>query len=117
MREGTISTKEVLKIGTKVNSSSRYYYVDSITDDKYETIYDVFSIDFLSKFSTGTYHVVTNEEQNRIDKISFAEYGRSSFWWLIAWANKIIDPFIIKAGTTLYIPTSNEYRKFVLENK
>lgn len=50
------------------------------------------------------YHVVDILEEGRLDKIAALYYGDASFYWAIAMANNIIDPFIIKANTILKIP-------------
>lgn len=53
---------------------------------------------------TPIYHVVDFKEEGRLDKISNLYYGSPNFYWAIALANNIIDPFIVKANTILVIP-------------
>ena len=50
------------------------------------------------------YHIVDILEEGRLDKIALLYYGDSSYYWAIALANNIIDPFIIKSNTLLVIP-------------
>ena len=48
---------------------------------------------------------ITNDNKNRLDIISFEQYGNVKFWWAIAIANNIIDAFTeIPIGTVLRIP-------------
>lgn len=114
MREGTTNTQIQLKIGTKTNTSSRYFYQQTVTDENHETVYGIApnSLGFLARTDV-TYHQVTTSEIDRLDKVAFYEYGKASMWWLIAWANKIIDPFILVKGTTLIIPLLDDYRRAV----
>ena len=50
------------------------------------------------------YFIVTIREQNRLDIISNDFYNTPKFWWMIAMANDIIDPFEVDVGTRLRIP-------------
>ena len=43
-------------------------------------------------------------EENRLDIISMSIYGTPRYWWVIALANDIIDPFDVPVGTELRIP-------------
>lgn len=47
---------------------------------------------------------VTNNNENRLDIIANEQYQYSLYWWVIAMANDIIDPFNVPAGTVLRIP-------------
>lgn len=42
---------------------------------------------------------------DRLEIIAHKYYGDEEYWWVIALANRIIDPFAIPVGTTLHIPT------------
>ncbi len=53
------------------------------------------------------YYTVTNNTENRLDKISQIFYNTPIYWWTIAHANNIFDCFIIPRGVTLRIPTMN----------
>lgn len=50
------------------------------------------------------YYEVTNDTENRLDKISNIFYNTPIYWWIIAHANNIFDSFNIKRGTMLRIP-------------
>ena len=47
MREGTFSTKESLRIGTRLNSNSRYYYSEPISDTNNINLFGVLEIGFI----------------------------------------------------------------------
>lgn len=53
------------------------------------------------------YYTVTNETQNRLDKISLMFYGDAKYWWAIAHANYIIDAFDVPRNRILRIPPIN----------
>lgn len=48
-------------------------------------------------------HVLTAED--RLDLLAFRYYGDEDYWWVIALANRISDPFSIVPGRTLRIPS------------
>lgn len=54
---------------------------------------------------SDTFHEVTSGEVNRLDLISYHEYGTVRLWWVIALANKITNPLKISAGMRLRIPS------------
>ncbi len=41
----------------------------------------------------------------RLDTIAHRYYGDSDYWWVIALANRIQDPFSLTVGQRLRIPT------------
>ena len=51
-----------------------------------------------------TYHIVEPNQEGRLDIISSIYYSSPDFYWIIAQANNIIDPFTVIAGTILKIP-------------
>ena len=51
------------------------------------------------------FHRVSAGEANRLDLISYAEYGDPQYFWLIALHNHIKDTFSVEAGTVLRIPS------------
>jgi len=52
---------------------------------------------------------VTGELQYRLDLISMKFYGTPHLWWLIAYANSIVDPFTeVIVGLRLVIPPRGE---------
>lgn len=81
--------------------SSRRIIVDSSTHYQYHETDNNVSI---VESSGDKYVTIDASTCNRIDIIAFRYYGRSTYWWIIALANKIIDPFDLPIGTTLRIP-------------
>jgi nucleoid-associated protein YgaU len=63
---------------------------------------DAFGPDILDGVETIE-HVLTSED--RLDGLAFHYYGDEDYWWIIALANRILDPFSIVAGRTLRIPS------------
>ena len=90
---------------TYYSSLSRYKDIRTIKieDDNnlvHETMYD-FKIDD----SDDVYYTVSIKEAGRLDIIAQNAYGVSSYWWVIAMANEIIDPITdVQEGTVLRIP-------------
>ena len=83
---------------------SRYsgvaYYFDA------EKNKDIFSIGSQIRFDTPyVAHKVTASDT--LDKLALTYYSNPSYWWAIAYFNKINDPFIRLASrySTLKIPT------------
>ena len=60
--------------------------------------------DTVSESNSDLYITVDNTNSNRLDTISYIYYGYSTYWWVIALANNIIDPFKVPYGTVLRIP-------------
>ena len=108
MRESDLNNNQTLLISKK-DSSSRYYFTNYVKNQDSKITYDLFTRISYEEDENITYHTVTILEQNRIDKISNLVYGTTKYWWLIALANNIIDPFIIIPGTTLKIPTITSF--------
>jgi hypothetical protein len=50
------------------------------------------------------YHIVTATEENRLDLISYKELGSTSYAWVIAYINKIIDGYTVHEGQRLTVP-------------
>jgi hypothetical protein len=53
---------------------------------------------------TDTYVTVTQQTTNRLDVIANNIYGYAPYWWIIAYANNIIDPYDVPEGTVLRCP-------------
>jgi nucleoid-associated protein YgaU len=47
-------------------------------------------------------HVIQGAE--RLEIIAHRYYGDEEYWWIIALANRIMDPFSLTAGARLRIP-------------
>lgn len=88
-----------------VSYDSRYYFTPRIIDTKNILLFDLFEKVDYTDYQGFQYHIVTTDQQNRLDLVAYQFYEDASYWWLIAMANKIIDPFILQPGTQLRIPS------------
>jgi len=86
---------------------SRYRHLSRYWDRNNNHVIECYEkIDIRHK--TGDdFHEVTSGEEHMIDLIAHNYYGNENLWWIIAEANKIINPFFIPAGTILRIPSYN----------
>lgn len=86
-------------------NSCRYKNLRRIQDDDTKKIYHETWVQNTVAFSdSDTYYTVPMEYENRLDIIANKYYGTAKYWWVIALANYIIDPFDVPAGTQLRIP-------------
>ena len=86
-------------------NESRYTNIRRLQDEDTKNIYDENWIQkFIDESNEDTYFVVTQREENRLDIIADDYYGTARYWWVIALANYIIDPFTLSIGTKLRIP-------------
>jgi len=93
--------------GPKViyKNASRYKNLRTIQDPLTNKIHhESWDRQYIRTSSEDGYFTVTNVEIGRLDIISTRYYGTPRFWWVIAMANNIIDPFDVPLGTTLRIP-------------
>ena len=74
---------------------------DTITGKVYHESWNQKIIE-LSK--ADEYFTVSKAEENRLDIIAYNYYSTPKYWWVIALANYIIDPFDIPAYSTIRIP-------------
>lgn len=87
------------------SNSSRYKNLRRIQDEDTKKIYhESWSQNTVSMSDSDTYYTVTAAEENRLDIIANTYYGTPKYWWVIALANYIIDPFDVPTGTQLRIP-------------
>lgn len=60
---------------------------------------------FFSEFDQ--YHQITAIDNLRLDLVAYQYYLNVEYWWIIALANDILDPFNIPIGTILRIPSES----------
>lgn len=86
---------------------SRYSSLEVIDGNHYSTW-----VDPCAKFQLGTDildgvdtvdHILNRGE--RLDHLAYRYYGDAEYWWVIALANRIQDPFKMAVGLRLRIPT------------
>ncbi len=85
---------------------SRYAGNNVIDNNHYETWPDpvtanIMGPDILDGVDTVDHVICAGE---RLDVISFQYYSDEDYWWVIALANTINDPFSITVGQKLKIP-------------
>lgn len=87
------------------DNASRYQTLRTITDPETKKIYHENWIQkFIDESADDQFFTVTKAEEGRLDIIAAQFYGTARFWWIIALANYIIDPFDCKVGTVLRVP-------------
>jgi hypothetical protein len=89
----------------KYTHVSRYSVYRQIIDDNNNQYTETANQYTVDEESTDIYHEVQNEEENRLDIISNKYYNTPDYYWVIAMANDLVDPFIIKVGDVLRIPS------------
>ena len=94
MRE-EFTMRSYLKPRQYVNNS-RYTKIRRLQDEETGKIYNENWIaQTIDKSSEDQFYVVTMSEEDRLDIISTSFYGTPKYWWVIALANNIIDPFTL----------------------
>ena len=85
-------------------NNSRYKNIRTIQDDEGNIYHESWIQQTVDKSSNDEYYIVTEQSENRLDIIANIYYNTPRYWWVIALANYIIDPFDIPIGTQLRIP-------------
>ena len=85
-------------------NASRYKNLRTIQDNNGNIYHESWVQKIVDKSSDDEYFTVSENEENRLDIISTMYYNTPRYWWVIALANYIIDPFDIPIGTRLRIP-------------
>ena len=86
------------------SNASRYCNLRTIQDEDGKIYYESWFQKVVDYSSEDTYHTVTLKDENRLDIIANIYYGTPRYWWVIAIANYIIDPFDVPIGSYLRIP-------------
>lgn len=85
-------------------NTSRYGYLRTIQEDDGKIHHESWFQKIVDFSSEDEYYVVNKDTENRLDMISANFYGTPRYWWVIALANYIIDPFEVPIGLQLRIP-------------
>ena len=101
-REQFTSIEYLQKILYK--NASRYKNLRTIQDDDGKIYHETWFQKVIEHTAEDQYFTVTIDEQNRLDIIALKYYNTPRYWWVIALANYIIDPFDVPIGTKLRIP-------------
>ena len=85
-------------------NASRYKNLRTIQSDTGKIYHETWFQKFIDYSREDRYHTVTLDEVGRLDIISNNFYDTPRYWWVIALANYILDPFDVPLGTSLRIP-------------
>ena len=85
-------------------NNSRYQRVRTLQDDKGNIYHENWIKREIDKSTRDSLHIITMIDENRLDMVATSYYGTPRYWWVIALANNIIDPFEVPVGTELRIP-------------
>lgn len=86
-------------------NACRYKNLRRIQDPETKNIYhETWFQKIIDKSNEDQYFTVSIAEQGRLDIIASKYYNTPRFWWVIALANNIIDPFDVPVDTVLRIP-------------
>lgn len=91
----------------KYKRLSRYAPYRIIIDNNKKMHFESQNNTTIEESDKDRYVTVDDSTMNRLDKISLMYYGVASYWWIIAKANNIIDPFDVPLETILRIPNIN----------
>lgn len=84
---------------------SRYKNTDRIFDSKNDVYYHSTVNDcVIPETVNDTYVTIIKQTENRLDIIANNVYGYAPYWWILAIANDVVDPFDIPMGTKLRCP-------------
>lgn len=86
------------------SNASRYGNLRTIQDEDGKIYHESWFQKVVDYSSEDTYHTVTIQDENRLDIIANVYYGTPRYWWVIAIANYILDPFNVPVGSYLRIP-------------
>lgn len=87
------------------SNASRYKNLRRILDERDKKIYhETWIQKIVDESNEDIFIVVDESNKDRLDKLASEYYSDPRFWWVIALANNIIDPFDISLGTRLRIP-------------
>lgn len=87
-----------------LNRTSRYRTLTRLLNDEDEEYIETYETVDIRESSTDSFYIVEKGYENRLDLIAFKYYNNPLFYWIIAEASGISDPFHIPLGTVLRIP-------------
>lgn len=84
---------------------SRYQEVPRLFDVERDVYYqETVDRKTIPESKNDTYVTIDKTSENRLDVIANIVYGYAPYWWILAIANNIEDPFNIPIGTTIRCP-------------
>ena len=100
-----MDSKEVARHpATTDDKTSRYRSLDRIRYSTGEEVIETPDRVYIPQSTQDQFHQVGVGEEGRLDLIAYKYYGNPLYWWGIAYASNIYDPFSIKVGDMLRIP-------------
>lgn len=84
--------------------TSRYGKYRQIVDNL-DSYVETFNQSKIPTSEDDIFHTVQKEQENRLDIIANIYYSDPSFFWVIAIANELVDPFVVQTGSILRIPS------------
>jgi len=85
--------------------TSRYRNLDTLFLESGIKVNETYKIPEIPESRSDSFHEVHLKEVNRLDALAYEYYGDAKFWWIIAIANDIKDPFYLEQGEVLRIPS------------
>ena len=86
-------------------NDSRYKNLRTLyNEDRKVIVHENWNKVSIPRSSQDKYYTVEMVSENRLDMIASSYYNSPRYWWVIALANGIDDPFDVPKGTLLRIP-------------
>lgn len=102
--------KEIKRYQVAPDSMSRYQHDDRIVMDDGEKFIETPDRIVFQRSNKDQLYTVEAGFENRLDLISWKVYGSAMYWWAIAAASGIQDPFTVPVGTVLTVPPLEKVR-------
>lgn len=86
-------------------NNSRYSHLRRLYDsERAKYVHENPRQQYIRLSDEDEYYTITEQEENRLDIVSNMFYDTPKYWWVVALANYLFDPFDVPKGTTLRIP-------------
>jgi len=64
------------------------------------------------------YYTITYDDLMRPDLLSFKLYGKQDYWWLLLYANNVIDPWNeLQENDVIQVPDEQDILDWLMETK
>lgn len=94
-----------LENNNEYSSQPSRYKVLRVIENQGYTYLETYNQVKIPSSRNDLYHIVEHNEVNRLDIISEKYYNTPDYWWAIALANNMIDPFVVNEGVMLRVPS------------
>jgi nucleoid-associated protein YgaU len=109
MNLGTFT--DVVKIDRPARTAiSRYNFDYHLTDGTFRFL-AFYQGRAVSESENDSYYTTTSGDEGKLDLISYKFYKTPYLWWVIAVANKVLNPLRVPVGTRLRIPALDTVQK------